>query len=238
MKTTQAVLFTIFSLLGCATPKSPLPPVFSSQQASQEPPWPNEEHNRATMVWVEYHVLDTVFGKSAIETFVVIGVVVAPRTIVSQQFVSHNNTWIYNVQKITIVSVVGDWSGIPAVIVAETGGSDGDVVVLSTDNDLPNTRSAVFGGLPVYGKKAEGYYFEIDRSPLPWQNYFIATTSAIVKFSDNGQECYPSDQSRPNGSDAGHITFDKNHRLICVNWTSSAKVKRFLLANGIPFLEK
>ncbi len=245
MKTQSAVLFTVICLFACCTHRQTLPVVVKTEdkKVNDGPSWPSLEYNRAAMVFVEYRVLENTLGHPIVRNYFIDGVVVAPRTIISDQFVNNiGRLWVYNVQSITIRSVSGDWSGIPAVIVAETGRAQyslGDVVLLFASADLPNTRPAVFGELPpyTYRQKAEGYYFETDKSVLPRYN-MKKTTPAFVKFSDDGEECFPADQSDPNSSSAGFITFDRKHRLVCVSWTSSAKVKRLLRANNISFLEK
>lgn len=232
MKTTLVVLFTIFSLVGCPASKPPSPPPVQEPAAPKELPWLNAEYNRGVVVWVEYHVVDKASGQ--LESFFVDGIVVGSRAVVSQNFTDRFNNQFNLVQNISIRSASGDWQGIPAIIVASTGESFEEVVLLIAQNDLPNVRPAVFGSMTY--RTIEGYRLEFSNSNP--QN-LLAVVPVFVEPSATQKWCATVDQSDPTtGGNAGVMAFDKKHRLVCVNFVPAQKVKRFLQANQVPFLEK
>ena len=227
MKTQSAVLFTVICLFACCTHRQTLPVVVKTEdkKVNDGLSWPNVEYNRYTRVVIEFHYFMTQLGR--LEVVHEHGVVVGPRTIITRDFASLFVPPDFLLQGVTVRSVYGGWSGMPASIIMVLKEDDG-VMLLSTNEDMPNMVPAVFGGISYGG--AVGYVFDEDRSLKGPEKTKV--TPVLVSLSADGKRCKP-EKKHENILGNGDMLFDMKHRLVCVSRTSAQKVERFLRANGI-----
>ncbi len=198
-----------------------------------DPSAPTVESNRAAVVLVAYHVLDTAHGWAG--TYYGTGLMVGPNAIISDDFGSRNH-FPQVLKGITVQSISGlasgDWSGVPAVAVAHLDGAFG-IDLLTTNSKLPEIKPVVFGEIPA-GVKVEGYRFSSDDS-VGWFNV-REVVSVFVAVQADGQRCEVAD--RPSGDYDTDTGFDMQNRLACFDFVPAQKLERFLRDNGVPILSK
>ncbi len=223
MKLQSFALLTYICLVGCTHQSSAL--VIENKAVSDVPFQPTLESNRAAIVLVAYHILDTASGQSGVNYSS--GLVVDSHIVISDEFSSEYSKPII-VRGITVKSAAGEWSEVPASVAAHLQGYYG-LVLLKTNSKLP-VNPVVFGKNSL-GERVKGYSFGTDDSLMLPNVRKVAPAFATVHL--DGKRCDPANTPGNGISFNTWIIFDMKHRLLCFVFIPAQEIKRFLQENGI-----
>ena len=211
MKRQSIVLFIIISLVGCWTAPVPPPPVGQSVVHKTSRPSPTFKSNRAAILQIKYHLIDTTSSGIYAGAYGGTGLVVGPRNIIAVGWHSSNITLPIILGWVTVESLSGGWSDY-ASITGRFGGKSGDeIALLRTDDELP-VRPAVFSRADA-ARKIKGYRFGSDGS-----TEFFDLNKVVPVFvlpSDNPQCDIVNRINTIDTFSADESTFDMDHQLVC-----------------------
>jgi len=222
MKRQWFVLFIIVCLAGCRyqSPASVVIENVGENAANIDPSWPTLESNRAAIVLVAYGVVRI---NGMLEHDYYGGLVVDKQHIISKA----PPTYPVVLVKEIIVFPSFKGYGVPASIVAQMdrGLRSERVVILTTNDNMPYVRPAVFGGkVPSAGYYLDGAGVEDQANVIP----------VLATLSLNTQDCDVVGRFPPHYYYyINNIVFDMKHRLLCYDEVPSQELGGFLLESGV-----
>jgi len=234
MKMKSFVLFIIICLVGCWTaPVPPAPIVQSIVSKPKAKPWPTFRSNRAATVQILYHLVDSTSGIYA-GPYGGVGLIVGPNIVIDVGWHSTTMSRPMVLQGITVGSLSGDWFQPASIIGRFGGGTENEIAVLKTDEELPVkpvTFSRAFAG-----RKIKGYRFASDDSLEEFNLNKVA--SVFVTPSDNPQCDMVNRSNASNSFSYSDSTFDTDHNLVCYYDRPWWEVRAGLLRFGVVTITK